>query len=304
MRKKEKHQIQDQNQNSASSPPWQDLNPYLLSMIFARLSLQDQLSGPAYVCRAWLSAALFALFPNSVLDLSLIDKLRGRRQRLRFTLLLKQALDTYDGWVAIYFPSKFVFGYFATAYIAEKTPNVASLFLSSDLVAGSMALPLCVSFMYWKKLRVFHSRVINPEEGFAVLTQLADFCGNLVELGVHGRITERQVVCIVEGFPRLRVLDLSESCLYSTTLGILLERGSKYLKQLNILHCMILDDEDGKDIRDGHYCLVRKWRREMLGKASTNLKNLKMFMHCLEMDIISCAKCRDVKSKYNKNLAK
>lgn len=304
MKKKEKHQ--SQNENSASSPPWQDLNPYLLSTIFARLSLQDQLFGPAYVCRAWLSATLFTLFHNSILDLSLIDKLRGRRQRLRFALLLKQAIDTYDGWVAVYFPSKYVFGYFATAYIAEKTPNVASLFLSSDLdhVVSSMVLPVCVSLLYWKKLRAFHARVINPEEGFAILTQLADFCGNLVELGVHGRITERQVVCIVEGFPRLQVLDISESCLYSRTLGILLERGSTYLKQLNILHCMILDDDDGKDIRERHYCLVRKWRREMLGKASNNLRKLKMFMHCLELDTISCAKCRDVMLKYNKNLAK
>ncbi|KAJ4726390.1 F-box/LRR-repeat protein [Melia azedarach] len=289
-------QTQIKKKKKNQNPPWEDLNPFILSMIFARLSLQDQLFCPAYVCRAWFSASLFTLFQNSVLDLRVIDKLEDEKQRSRFAHLLKFAIDRCGGWVTIYFPSKYVFGYFATAYIAEKTPNVSSVFWSSDL--SLRVLPICISLLYWKKLRVFHAR-LNPEEGFAVLSQLADYCEDLIELGVHGKLTERDVLCVTESFPRIKALDLSESSLSSKALGILLDGKLKNLKELNILHCLILDDE-GKDIRDGHYCLLRAWRKEMLGKAS-NLKNLKKLMHCLE---VCCEQCKDVLSKYNNDLEK
>ncbi|XP_044508200.1 F-box/LRR-repeat protein At3g48880-like [Mangifera indica] len=275
------------------SPPWEDLDPFVLSMIFGCLSLQDLLFCPPYVCRAWLSATIHTLFRNSILDLRLIDDLDDEKQRSRFTHLLKLAINhCQEDWVTIYFPSNYFFGYFATVYIAERTPNISSLFWPSDV--SSRALPIYISLFYWKKLRVFHAR-LNPEEWFAVLSQVAEFCKNLVELGVHGEVTEKEVLCVVEGFPRLRLLDLSESTLSNKALEILLDQRLQNLKELNILHCLILDD-DGNDISDGDYCAVKAWRKQLLEKAC-KFMNLKKFLHCLER---SCQECKDVVSNSDK----
>ncbi|XP_031253195.1 F-box/LRR-repeat protein At3g48880-like [Pistacia vera] len=279
--------VKTKRQKQRQNPPWEDLNPFVLSMIFGCLSPQDLLFCPTYVCKAWLSATIFTLFRNSILDLRLIDDLEDEKQRSRFTHLLKLAIDHFQqDWVTIYFPSKYIFGYFATVYIAERTPNISCVFWPSDV--SSRALPIYISLFYWKKLSVFHAR-LNPEEGFALLLQLAEFCKSLVELGVHGEVTEREALCIIEGFPRLKLLDLSESTLSSKGLESLLDQRLKNLKELNILHCLILDDND-KDISETDYCLLKAWRKQLLEKAS-KLKHLKKFMHCLES---SCQECKDV----------
>ncbi|KAK2638893.1 hypothetical protein Ddye_026688 [Dipteronia dyeriana] len=262
-------------------PPWEDLDPCILSNIFSCLSPQDQLFGPPYVCRSWLSATLDTLFHNSELDLRLIDSLEDKIQRSRFTHLLRIAINRCDrNWVSIHLPSKHTFGYFATVYIAEKTPTISSVFWPTDVSSSHVHVYMCM--FYWRKIKVFHAR-LNPNQWFNVLTQLADLCNNLVEIGVHGTITEKEALCIIQGFPRLKVLDMSESNLSSEVLGMLLDGRLENLREVNILHCLVLDDE-GKNMleRDySNYCYFKAWRRDILERAS-NLKSLKKFMHCLE----------------------
>ncbi|CAK7350070.1 unnamed protein product [Dovyalis caffra] len=264
-----------------SSPLWEDLNPCILSQIFSCLSLHEQLFLPPCVCHAWLSATLDTLFKNSVLDLRLIDKL-DKEQQLRFTYLLRTAINRYNGWVSIYFPSKYIFGYFAAIFIAEKTPDVSCVVLPCD--TSSRVLPIYVQLLHWKKLKVFHARLC-PDKGLHmhVISQLADCC-NIVELGFHGKTTEKEVLGIIESLPKLRILDLSESTLSSKALLMVLDGKLKYLCELNVLHSLI-KDADGKEIVADKDRL-RDFKKELLEKAFKSLK----LIHCLEN---SCKHCDD-----------
>ncbi|KAL5736437.1 hypothetical protein ACOSQ2_031225 [Xanthoceras sorbifolium] len=269
------------------NPPWEDLDHGILSKIFSCLSPQDQLFGPPYVCRAWLSATLDTLFRDSKLDLRLIDSLEEKNQQSRFTHLVRIAIDRGRNWVSIHLPKKHSFGYFAIVYIAERTTSVTSVYWPTDFVSY---LPVYISLLYWQKIRVFHAR-IDPKQGFVVLSQLADFCKNLEEISIHGKITEKEATCIIQGFPTLKVVDLSESNLSSEALGMFLSGRLSNLREFNILHCLVLDDE-GKNVLEedySNYCYFKAWRKEILERAS-NLKCLKKFMHCLEK---CCQQCLD-----------
>jgi hypothetical protein len=274
-------------------PPWGDFNPYLLSHVFSFLPLHDQLFGPPCVCHAWLSATLDTLFHNSVLDLTLIDRLKNKIQRLRFTYLLRLAINEYHGWVSIYLPKKYMLGYFGMVYIAEKTPMMLSAFMPCD--AGLNALAVCISLPYWKKLKVFRAR-LKPSEGLLVISQLADYCKNIVEIGVHGKMTMDEVSCIIEGFPQLKILDISCSTLCHRALIMIFDGKLKFLRELNILHCSIYND-DGKVIsHPTTHVVSMKYNKEMREKASL-LKSVKV-LHCLGT---SCQHYRK-KSLRNKNL--
>ncbi|GMY31936.1 F-box/LRR-repeat protein At3g48880-like [Fagus crenata] len=257
-------------------PPWRDFNPFILSHVFSFLPLHDQLFAAPWVCHAWLSATLDTLFHNSILDLTLIDELEDEIQRLRFTHLLRLAINRYHGWVSIYLPKKYMLGYFGMVYIAEKTPRISSAIMPRDV--GLCALPVYISLPYWKNLRVFRAR-LNPNEGLNVISQLADYCKNIVELGFHGEITEKEVSCTIQGFPQLRILDISESTLCHKALSMLLDGKLRWLRELNILHCSIVGD-DGKDItHPTSHKVSMKFNREMQEKAS-QLRSIK-FLHCL-----------------------
>ncbi|KAI8006102.1 hypothetical protein LOK49_LG07G03104 [Camellia lanceoleosa] len=267
-------------------PSWQDLNPYILSKIFSFLNLHDQLFGPAFVCHSWLSSTLHTLFQNSSLDLRLIDCLDEENQRLRFTHLLKLAINHYHGWHSIYFPTKHMFGYFATLYIAERTPNISCVVLSSKVNVN--VVPIFVSILYWKNLRVFRAQIHKKDLGFLVVSQLADYCKSITELGLRGwTMMEREVTCIVEGFPRLEKLDLEESTLCGNALEILLDGRLKYVKEINILHCKFMG-EDGKDIK-GDFLKLKAFKNKVLEKACS-VRSLKKLRHCLGQ---SCPHCKD-----------
>ncbi|GMY28293.1 F-box/LRR-repeat protein At3g48880 [Fagus crenata] len=257
-------------------PPWADFNPFILSHVFSFLPLHDQLFVSPFVCHSWLSATLDTLFRNSILDLTLIDELDDEIQRLRFTRLLRLAINRYPGWVSIHLPKKHILGYFGMVYIAEKTPNISTVIMPCDVALH--ALPVYVSLPYWKSLKVFRAR-LNPNEGLHVISQLNDFCKNIVELGFHGKITEKEVSCTIEGFPRLKILDISESTLCHRALIMLLDGKMRCLRELNILHCSIVGD-DGRDINHRKSHIVStKFNREMQEKVS-QLKSVKV-IHCL-----------------------
>ncbi|KAI8552495.1 hypothetical protein RHMOL_Rhmol06G0271000 [Rhododendron molle] len=280
-----KKQRQKQKQKQKQSPSlWQDLNPFLLSKIFSFLDFNDQLFGAPFVCRSWLSSTVDTLFKNSSLDLRLIDTLEEENQRLRFTHLLKLALNQYHGWVSIYFPTKHLFGYFGTLYIAERTPSVSSVVLSSSGVCGDFAI--FISLLYWKNLKVFRAPV-GPENGFHLISQLADRCKKLKEIRLQGTIMEKEVSSIVEGFPGLQILDFSESTLSSNALDIVFDGRLKFVKEINILHSKVIDDE-GKDIREDYWRL-NEVRNRMLEKAA-GIKSLKKLSHCL---VKNCPDCKD-----------
>lgn len=269
----------------SSNPSWEDLNFSILSLIFSCLSLHEQMFLLPRVCHAWLSVTLDTLFKNSILDLRLLDKLDEEEQQLRFTHLLRLAINRFNGWVSIYFPRKHIFGYFATIYIAEKTPNVSCVVLPCDTISrvSSIYIPL----LYWKQLKVFHAR-LSPDKGLHlhIISQLV-ICCNISELGFHGKITEKEVLAIVEGFPKLRILDFSDSTLSSKALFMVLDGKLKYLYELNVLHCLI-EDVDGKDI-GADMDRSRDFKKEMLEKACT-LRSLRKFMYCFGK---SCEHCKD-----------
>lgn len=267
---------------SSQNPPWQDLNPFILSKIFSCLSLNDQLFCPPQVCRSWLNATLHTLFANSNLDLGSLDTLDELNQRSRFTNLLQLAVDHYSGWVSICFPRKHSLHYFATVYIAERTPNISRVVLPCD--ASDDLFPIFASLMYWKNLRVFDAP-LSPEEGFLFLSQLVDHCNNLQQLGVHGELAAKDALCIVEGFPKLKVLDLSHSTLCADALAILLSGRLTSMKELNILHCLFVG-EDGEHLCND-YDKLRDFNKEMLHKASA-LKSLRIFSHCLGKNCQQC----------------
>ncbi|GMP53033.1 hypothetical protein CsSME_00018633 [Camellia sinensis var. sinensis] len=278
---KQKKQKQKQNQN----PSWQDLNPFILSKIFSFLSPHDQLFGPPYVCHSWLSSTLHTIFKNSILDLRLIDTLDQENQRLRFTHLLKLALNHYHGWVSIQFPSKHKFGYFGTVYIAENTPNITSVALSSE--ASVNMAPIFISLLYWQKLKIFEARM-SPDVGYLVISQLVDWCKNMTEIRLHGSVLmEREVSCLVDGLSGLKILDLCESTLSCSAIGIVLDGRLKCVKEINLLHCKFVDDK-GEDAR-ADYLVFKAFRDEVVEKAS-GIKSLKKFVHCLKG---TCLHCKD-----------
>ncbi|KAL7218307.1 hypothetical protein ACSBR2_011554 [Camellia fascicularis] len=277
MEKKKKKQKQKQN------PSWQDLNPFLISKIFSFLSPHDQLFGPPYVCHSWFSATLHNLFKNSNLDLRLIDTLGRKKQRLRFTHLLKLAINHYHGWVSIQFPSKHKFGYFGTVYIAENTPNITSVALSSE--ASVNMVPIFVSLLYWQKLKIFEAQ-ISPNVGCFVISQLADWCKNMTEIRLHGSVLmEREMTCLVDGLSGLKILDVCESTLSCAALGIMLDGRLKCVREINILHCKFVGN-NGEDAR-ADYLEFRVFRDDMLEKVC-GMKGLKKFVHCLEGTCLHC----------------
>lgn len=165
--------------------------------------------------------------------------------------------------------------FYTIMHIAENTPKISSVVLPSD--ASVDVYPIFMSLMYWENLRAFHAP-IRPAEGFQFVTQLVDYCKNIVELGVHGEFMEREVSCIVEGFPGLKVLDFSDSTLSANALSMLLDGRLKCIKELNVLHCLFVD-EDGKDMRRD-YVRLKSFKNEVLEKVS-GIKSLKKFRHCL-----------------------
>ncbi|XAR56504.1 hypothetical protein NMG60_11037022 [Bertholletia excelsa] len=274
-------------QKNNPSPPWQDLDPFILSKIFSFLPLPDLLFSPPFVCRTWLSATLDTLFPTSTLDLRQIDTLDCENQQLRFTHLLKLALAHYSNWVSVFFPSKHSFGYFATVYISERTPTIKSVILPSGVCLNM--IPIFISVLYWKKIRVFRAK-IHPEIGFLLISQLVDFCKEMVELGLCGTLMEREISCLVEGFERIEVLDLSGSTLSCNGVEILLDGRLKWVKEISILHCKILGS-DGKDIKED-YVKLKEFRDRVLERAS-GLRRLKSFLHCL---VKNCPDCKEISS--------
>uniref|UniRef100_A0A7N2MBH0 F-box/LRR-repeat protein n=1 Tax=Quercus lobata TaxID=97700 RepID=A0A7N2MBH0_QUELO len=267
--------MRKKNSSKLIIPPWGDFDPFLLSHILSFLPLHDQLFVTPYVSCAWLTATLDTLFHNSILDLVLIDELDDEIQRLRFTHLLRLAINRYHGWVSIYLPRKYMLSYFAMVYIAERTPMISSLIMPCDVALHAGLVH--TSLLYWENLKVFKAR-LDSHEGL-LLQQLADSCKNIVELGVHGEITEKEVSSIIEGFPRLKILDISESTLCHKALNLLLDGKLRSLRELDILHCSIVGD-DGKDITlPTSQMLSMKFNREIQEKAS-QLKSVK-FTHCL-----------------------
>lgn len=270
------------------NPSWQDLDPFLLSNIFSFLSLHDQLFGPPFVCHSWLSASLDILFHNSILDLRAIDELDEESQRLRYAHLLKLTINRYHGWVSITFPQKHIFKYFATTFIAERTPKISCVFLPCDGCFD--VFPIFVSVIYWKNLKVFHATFGENVGAPLFLSQLGDYCKNIVELGVHGKFKEREIMsCLVKGFPLLKVLDLSRSTLACDAfLATVLDgKRLKCIKEINVLHCIFLGD-DGKDVRED-YLKMKDFKKEMLKKVA-KLNGLKKFMHC-DLAKSTCQDC-------------
>lgn len=251
------------------------MNPFLLSKIFSFLSVNDQLFVVPYVCHSWLLSILETLFKNLTLDLRLIDTLDQENQRLRYIRLLKLALNHCQGWVSIYFPTKHLFGYFGTLFVAERTPDVSSVVFTNSGVCGD--LTIFVSLLYWKNLKVFRAPV-GPVNGCHLISQLADSCKKLKEIRLKGTIMQKEASSIVEAFPRIEILDFSESTLSVDALEILFDGRLKFLKEINILHCKVNGD-DGKDIRKD-YLKLNEVRDKMLEKAS-GITRLKKLRHCL-----------------------
>lgn len=211
-------------------PPWQDMNPYILSKIISHLPLRDQLFGPPFVCRSWLSATLHTIFPNSSMDIRPIDRLTHHRHRLRFTHLLRLSLRRHHRWVSLHLPSKHILGYFATLQIAESTPNISCLTQQHNRHLGADISPVFTSLLHWKNLRIFRTG-LRPVCGYThLLTQLADHCPKITEICINGaRLTQEEALCIVQGFPKLERLDLSKSCLAVNGVYIVLDGRLKCL---------------------------------------------------------------------------
>ncbi|KAK1405108.1 hypothetical protein POM88_004713 [Heracleum sosnowskyi] len=238
-----------------TDPQWKDLNPFLLCTIFSHLSLQDQLSCVPFVCHSWLSALLHSLFHHPNLDLSSLQNLDDQdaqlrqRQLSRYTHLLKLAIKHCKNWVSIYLPSRNMLDFGTLMYVAEHTPSISRVVVPCD--ASVDVYPIFMAVMYWKNLRAFHA----PFRGFQFVMQLADYCKNIVELGLHGQFSVRDVSCIIEGFPGLKLLDM-----------------------------------EGKDMRKD-YVTFKEFRLQILEKAS-GINSLKMFMHCMRIRIKKpCEQC-------------
>lgn len=270
-----------------ADPQWKDLNPFILSQIFAHLSLQDQLFSPPFVCHSWLSASLHTVFNHPNLDLSSLqnivddDDQLHQQQLSRYTYLLKLAIKHCKNWVSLSLPSRKMPDFNTLMHVAENTPNISRVVLPSD--ASVDVYPIFLSLMYWRNLRAFHA----PFRGSQFVTQLVDYCKNIEELGLHGVVSERDISCIVEGFPGLKVLDLSNSTLPAIALGILLDGRLRCIRDLNVLHCLFVD-EDGKDMRED-YVKLKAFKLEVLEKVP-GINSLKKFMHCLGK---SCEQCAD-----------
>lgn len=270
-----------------TDPQWKDLDPFILSKIFSHMSLQDQLCGPPFVCHSWHSASLHSVFNHPNLDLSSIQNLDDHDEQIyqqnlaRYYYLLKLAIKHCKNWVSVCLPCRKMPDFYTLMFVAENTPNISRVVLPSD--ASIDVYPIFLAAMYWKNLRVFNS----PFRGFQMITQLVDYCNNIVELGLHGEFSEKEVCCIVEGFPGLKVLDLSKSTLSANALSILLDGRLKCIKELNMLHCLFVD-EDGKDMRD-EYVKFKAFKFEIFEKIS-KMKSLKRFMHCLGKP---CQQCLD-----------
>ncbi|KAK1396989.1 hypothetical protein POM88_006852 [Heracleum sosnowskyi] len=261
--------------------PWKDLNSCVLSKIFFHLSLQDQLFGAPFVCHSWLDASLHTIFNHPNLDLSSIQNLDDdhQHQLLRYTYLLKLAIKHCKNWVSLRLPSRKMPDFFTLMYVAENTPCISRVVLPSN--ASVDVYPLFMAVMYWKNLRAFHS----PFRGIQFAIQLMDYCKNIVELGLHGGFSDRDVSCLVEGFPELKVLDLSNSTLSANALAIILDGRLKCIRDLNVLHSVFVDEE-GKDLRE-NYAKLKAFKIKLLEKVSGS-NSLKKFMHCLGK---SCQQC-------------
>ncbi|PSS05842.1 F-box/LRR-repeat protein [Actinidia chinensis var. chinensis] len=175
-----------------------------------------------------------------------------------------------------------MFGYFATLYLAERTPKISRLVLSSQVCVNMV--PIFTSLLYWRNLRAFRARM-GPEMGILVILQLLDHCKSITELRLQGTMMEREASCIVEGFPKLEKLDISESTLSCNALEIVLDGRLKCVKEISILHSKIIGD-DGKDIRED-YAKLKGFKNKVLERAS-GLKSLKKLMHCL---VKTCPDC-------------
>lgn len=269
-----------------AEPQWKDLNPFLLCHIFARLTLHDQLFCVPFVCHSWLSATLHTLFHHPNLDLSSIQNLDDqlhRRQLSRYTFILKLAINHCKNWVSLSLPSRKMPDFNILMYVAENTPTISRVVLPCDDSVD--VYPIFVALMYWKNLRAFQA----PFRGSQFIKQLADYCNNIEELGLHGQFSERDVSCIVEGFPGLKVLDLSNSTLPAIALRVLLDGRLKCIKVLNLLHCQFIDEE-GKDMRKD-YVKLKAFKLEILEKVS-GINSLKNFMHCMRNSIRKpCEQC-------------
>lgn len=273
-----------------TQPQWKDLDPFILSKIFSHLTLQDQLCGPPLVCHSWLSASLHTVFNHPNLDFSSLQNLLDdddaddqlHHQHLaRYNHLLKLAIKHCSNWVSLSLPCRKIPDFYTLMFVAENTPNISRVVLPCD--APVDVYPIFMAVMYWKNLRVFHA----PFRGFQMITQLVDYCHNIVELGLHGEFSQKEVSCIVQGFPGLRVLDVSKSTLSVNALAILLDGRLKCIKDLNVLHCLFVD-EDGKDMKDD-YVKFKAFRIEIFEKVA-GINSLKRFMHCLGK---SCQQCAD-----------
>lgn len=264
-----------------TDPQWKDLDPFILSKIFSHMSLQDQLCGPPFVCHSWLSASLHTVFNHPNLDLSSIQNLDDQHHLVTYNYLLKLAITHCKNWVSLSLPCRKMPDFYTLMFVAENTPNISRVVLPCD--ASVDVYPVFMAVMYWKNLRVFDA----PFRGFQMITQLVDYCNNIVELGLHGEFSEKEVCCIVEGFPGLKVLDLSNSTLSANALAILLDGRLRCIKDLNVLHCLFVD-EDGKNMRD-EYVKFKAFKLDIFEKIS-GMKSLKRFMHCLGK---SCQQCLD-----------
>ncbi|XP_074373523.1 F-box/LRR-repeat protein At3g48880-like [Apium graveolens] len=270
-----------------TDPQWKDLDPFILSKIFSHLSLKDQLCSPPFVCRSWLSASLHSVFNHPNLDFSSIQNIDDHDDEMyqqhlgRYNYLLKLAINHCKNWASVTLPCRKMPDFYTLMFVAENTPNISRVILPGD--SSVDVYPIFMAVMYWKNLRVFDA----PFRGVQMITQLADYCDNIVELGLHGEFSEKEVSCIVEGFPGLKALDLSKSTLSVNALAILLDGRLKCIKELNVLHCLFVD-EDGNDMRDD-YVKFKAFRLEIFDKMS-GMKSLKRFLHCLGK---SCQQCLD-----------
>ncbi|KAK1405109.1 F-box/LRR-repeat protein [Heracleum sosnowskyi] len=267
-----------------TDPQWKDLDPFILSKIFSHMSLQDQLCGPPFVCHSWLSASLHSVFNHPNLDLCSIQNLDDHDEQIyqqnlaRYHHLLKLAIKHCKNWVSVCLPCQKMPDFYTLMFVAENTPNISRVVLPCD--ASIDVYPIFMAVMYWKNLQIFDA----PFRGIQMITQLVDYCNNIVELGLHGEFSEKEINCIVEGFPRLKVLDLSKSTLSANALSILLDGRLKCIKELNVLHCLFVD-EDGKDMRDD-YVKFKAFKFQIF----ENISRIKRFMHCLGK---SCQQCLD-----------
>ncbi|XP_017245806.1 uncharacterized protein LOC108217488 [Daucus carota subsp. sativus] len=261
----------------STEPQWKDLDPFLLCLIFSHLSLQDQLSCVPFVCHSWLSALLHTLFDHPNLDLTSLQDLDGHDQQLqlrqlsRYFYLLRLAIKHCKNWVSLSLPCRNMPDFATLMSVAEQTPSICRVVVPCE--ASVDVYPVFVAVMYWRNLRAFQ----GPFRGSQFVVQLADYCEKIEELGLHGKFSEKDVSCIVKGFPRLKVLDLSDSTLPAAAVSVVMDGRLKCIRDLNVVHCKFLD-EDGKDMRI-NYVKWKAFKLEILEKAS-GINTMKKFMHC------------------------